>query len=114
MVRGNGDGWGYSGVSQRHRIKPTLGKGMAARETPQRQPRALEDAESNQRNVGILRAGGQINALRRAEGMKHRRKNGHVEAIDAANGETGLRVWHRVTMPETAYRSASASPRRSG
>src|SRR6266550_863410 len=114
MVRGNGDGWAYSGVSQRDRIKPTLGEGMAARETPQCQPRALEDAESNQRDVGILRAAGQINALRRAEGVKHRRKNGRVEAIDAANGEAGLKVWHRVTRPEAACRSASASPRRSG
>src|SRR6266550_1230018 len=102
MVRGNGDGWGDSGVSQWDRIKPTLGEGMAARETTQRQPRTFEDAESNQRNVGILRAGRQINALRRAEGVQHRRKNGRVQAIDAANGEAGLRVWHRVRRQEAA------------
>src|SRR5260370_27445770 len=114
MVRGNGDGWGDSRVSQRDRIKPSRGEGMATRKAPQRQPRAFEDAESNQRDIRILRAGGQIEALRRAEGMKHRRKNRRVQAIDAADGEAGLGVWHRVRRQEAACRSASASPRRSG
>src|SRR5258705_12555594 len=114
MVCRNGDGWGDSGVSQRDRIKPALGEGMAAREAPQRQPRTFDDAESNQRNVGILRAGGQIETLRRTEGMKHRRQDRLVQPIDAANGEAGFRVWHRVRRPEAAYRLASASPQRSG
>src|SRR6266851_3618225 len=114
MVRGNDDGWGYSGVSQRDGIKPSLGEGMAARKSPQRQPRAFEDAESNQRDIRILRAGGQIEAPRRAEGMKHRRKNRRVQAIDAADGEAGLGVWHRVRRQEAACRFASAFLRRSG
>src|ERR1700680_4129614 len=114
MVRGNGDGWGDSGVSQRDRVKSAFGEGMAARKPPQRKPRTFEDAESNQRNIGILRAGGQVDALRRAESVQHRRENGGVEAIDAADREAGLRVWHRVTTTEAACLLASASPQRSG
>src|SRR5580692_7518362 len=87
---------------------------MAARKPPQRKPRAFADAESNQCNVGILRTGGQINTLRRAERVKHRRENRRVEAIDAADRDAGLRVWHCVTRPEAAFPLASASPRRSG
>src|ERR1700692_4731550 len=87
---------------------------MAARKPPQRKPRALPDAESNQRDVGILRTGRQIDTLRRTERVKHRRENGRVEAIDAADREAGLMVWHCVTRPEAAFPLASASPRRSG
>src|SRR5258705_3305007 len=117
MVCRNGDGWGDSGVSLRDRVKPSLGEGMAAGETPQRQPRALEHAEPNQRHVRILRARGQINALCRTEGMKHRRQNRPVQPIDATHGEAGLEVWHRVTKPEAVYHAAClvrSSPPRSG
>src|SRR3981081_1510227 len=95
MVCRNGDGWGDSGVSQWDRIKPALGEGMAARKAPQSQPGAFKDAKPNQRNIGILRTSRKVQALRRAEGMKHRRQDRRVETIDAADGEAGWRVWHR-------------------
>src|SRR5580704_4458659 len=119
MVRGNGDGWACSRVSssrvsQRDGIEPSLREWMAARKPPQRKPRALENSESNQRNVGILRAGRQIKTLRRAEGMKHLRQNERVQTIDAADREAGLGVWHRVRRQEVAYRFASAFPQPSG
>src|SRR5438876_1164292 len=98
MVRGNGDGWGDSGVSERNRIEPALGEGMAAGKPAKSQPRALEHAESNQRDIRVLRTTRQIYALRRAERMKHRRQNRLVNAIHAANGEAGLRVWHRINQ----------------
>src|ERR1700737_4011499 len=114
MVFRNGDGWGDSGVSQWDRIKPALGEGMAARKAPQSQPGAFEDAEPNQRNISILRTRREVETLRRAEGMKHRRQDRRVEEIDAADREAGLGVWHRVTRAEAAFRHASASPRCSG
>src|ERR1700756_5676478 len=114
MVRRNGDGWGYSGVSQRNRIKASLGEGMAARQPPQRQPGALEHAESNQRNIGILRTRRQIDTLRWTEGVKHRRQDRRIQAIDAADGEAGFSVWHRVMKPEAACQPASVSLRRFG
>jgi hypothetical protein len=65
MVCGNGDGSVESGVSQRDGIEASLGEGMAAAEAAEGQPRALEDTEPDEGDVGVLGAGGEIAALSR-------------------------------------------------
>src|ERR1700733_729520 len=96
MVCRNGDGSGQIGVSQRNRIEASPGERMATRETPKREPRAFDNAESDEGNIRVLRAGGEIEALRRAESMENRRQNRLVDAIGNADGEGGLWVWRRV------------------
>jgi hypothetical protein len=43
---------------------------MAAGETPEGKPRAFEDAKPDESDVGILRAGGEIEAPAGAESME--------------------------------------------
>src|SRR5271168_361897 len=96
MVCGNSDGRGQTGVSQGDGIETSLGEGMAASETAQRQPGALEDAEPDEGDVGILRARREVETLGGAEGVEDRGQHGLVEPVDDADGECGLRVWHCV------------------
>jgi hypothetical protein len=95
MVCGNSDGWVQIGVSQRDWIKAAFGEGMATGKTAEGQPGALDDTETDQGDVGVLRAGGEIEALGRAEGVEDRRQDRLVDAIDDADCEAGLRIWHR-------------------
>ena|ERR1700677_1503336 len=96
MVCGNGDGWSQFGVSRGDGIQSTLGKRMAANDTTYGQPRALDDAKADKGDVGIFRAGREIEALSRAESVKNRRDDRLVEAIGDANSEAGLGIGHRV------------------
>src|SRR5690348_7225566 len=98
MVCRNVDGWGgagvsgtgrgrfgarprrLSGLSQGDRVEASLGEGMAAGQPAQSQPGAAEDTETDQRNVGVLRAGGQVDALRWAEDVEDRRQDALVDA----------------------------------
>ena len=57
--------------------------------------RSLEDAETDEGDVGVLGAGGEIEALRRAEGVEDRGQDGLVEPEGDADGEGGLGVGHR-------------------
>ena len=90
MVCVNGDGIRRLRVSIGDRIEAALGEGMAAAKPPQRQPRASNNAETHHRDIRILRAGRQVKALRRAEGMQHRRDHGPVDPEGDANGGAGL------------------------
>jgi len=96
MVCGNGDGRGQFRVSCWDGIQTALGEGMATREAANGQPGTPDDTETDQGNVGIFRAGREIEALGGAEGMKNRRHNGLIDAISDPNGEAGLGVVHRV------------------
>src|ERR1700678_120224 len=69
---------------------------MTAGETSKGQRRAFEDTEPHESDVGVLRAGGEIEALAGAEGVEKGRQYGFIEAIDDADSEAGLRVGHRV------------------
>jgi hypothetical protein len=94
MVCGNVDGWGWFGVSKGYWIEATLSEGMTAGDPAEGQPGASEDAEANEGDVGVFGAGGEIEALGGAEGVKDRRNDGLVKAVDDTDGERGLRVSH--------------------
>jgi hypothetical protein len=96
MVCGNSDGWGQIGVSQRDWIEAAFGEGMATGKAAEGQPGTLDYTVADQGDVGVLRAGGEIEALGRAEGMEDRRQDRLIDAIDDADREAGLRIWHRV------------------
>jgi len=95
MVLGNRDGRCEAGVSIGDGVEAAFGERMAAGEAAEREPRASEQAETDQRDVGVLRAGGQIEALRRAEGVQDGRDYGLVDAEGDADGELGGGVGHR-------------------
>jgi hypothetical protein len=96
MVCGNSDGRGQIGVSQGDGIEAALGEGMAAGEAAEGQPGAFEDAEADEGDVGVFRAGREIEALSGAEGVEDRGQDKLIDAIDDADGEGRLRGWHRV------------------
>jgi len=96
MVCGNVDRWGLFRVSKGYWIEATLSEGMTAGDPAEGQPGASEDAEANEGDVSVFGAGGEIEALGGAEGMKNRRHNGLIDAISDPNGEAGLGVVHRV------------------
>src|SRR5271170_3282755 len=97
MVWRNGGGWGQLGVSQGDGIQTAPGEGMATRKAAEGQPGAFDEAESDEGNIGIFGTGGEIEALCGAEGVENRRYDGPVETISNADGEAGLRIWHRVS-----------------
>jgi hypothetical protein len=94
MVCGNVDGMGRFGVSKGYWIEATLSEGMTAGDPAEGQPGASEDAEANEGDVGVFGAGGEIEALGGAEGVKDRRNDGLVKAVDDTDGERGLRISH--------------------
>jgi hypothetical protein len=100
MVCGNGDGWREARVSHGDGIEAALGKGMASGEAAECQPGAFEDAETDQGNVRVLGAGGKVEALGGAEGMKDRRQHGLVEPVCPADREAGLEISHCVKRHE--------------
>lgn len=51
-------------------VQAALGEGMTAGKAAEGKPGATDDSETRERNVGILRAGGEIEALREAEDMQ--------------------------------------------
>jgi hypothetical protein len=113
MVCGNGDGSRRIQVSRRNRVKAALRERMAPSHAPQRQPRALQDAEPSQRHIRILRARRQVHALAQAEGMKNRRHHRLVKPICDANGESRLRVGHftfKLTFKRHVRAAATVSP----
>src|SRR5215469_831939 len=61
-------------------IEASLGEGMAAEDASEREPGAPEDSEAVQRDVGVFRAGGQVDALRGANGVQQRREERFVGA----------------------------------
>jgi len=94
MVCWIGDGTGGPGVSIWDGIQAAFGKRMAAGEAPQRQPGTANRAETDHRDIGVLRAGGQIKTLRWAEGMKHRRHSRLIDPKSNTNREGGFVVDH--------------------
>ena len=106
MVCVNGDGIGLPRVSARDRIKAALGEGMATSEPAERQPGAADRSKTDQRDVGVLGAGGQVEALRRAEGVQNRRDNGFVDPEGDADGEAGfiVVVVRHFGTPDTDFR----------
>jgi len=98
MVLVNRDGRCWAGVSIGHGIEAAFGKGMATGEAAQRQPRTSKQAETDQRNVGVLRTGGQVEALRGAEGVQDGRDHGLVNTEGNADNELGLGVGHRAPV----------------
>jgi hypothetical protein len=86
MVCVNGDGWMRRGVSSGDGIEAAFGEGMAADEAAESQPGASEEAETNQGYVGVLGAGGEVETLRRAEGVEDGGEDGLVDAVSDANG----------------------------
>ena len=67
---------------------------MAAGEAPQRQPGSPKRPETDHRDIGVLRAGGQVKALGRAEGVENGRDDRLVGAEGDADGETGWGFGH--------------------
>jgi hypothetical protein len=63
---GGSGSWG----AQRYRIETAFSEGMAAGEATESQPGALDDAEADECYVGILRTGGEVEALRGAKGVE--------------------------------------------
>ena len=89
MVCVNGDGWGCAGVSLWDRIEAAFGEGMAAGEAAEGQPGASNEAETDEGDVGVFGAGGQIEALGRAEGVQDRGEHGLVDT----ERRCGWRAW---------------------
>jgi hypothetical protein len=96
MVCGNEDGWSRVQVSAGHRIEASFGEGMAAGKTPEGQPGAFENAKANEGDVGVLRAGGKVDALAGTEGMEDRGQNRLIETPGDADSEAGLRGGHLI------------------
>src|SRR5579871_3405152 len=90
----NGDGWGCTGVSVGDRIEAPFSEWMTAGDPAQSHPRAANGAKTNERYVGVLRAGRQIEALRWAEGVQYRRENRLIDTKGDTGGERGLGVGH--------------------
>lgn len=93
----NGDGIGGLRVSAGYRIEAAFAEGMAAGKAAQRHPRAAHRPETDHSNIGILRAGRQIKALRRAEGMQNGRNDGLIDPEGNANGDAGWGFGHNRT-----------------
>jgi hypothetical protein len=94
MVCGNVDGWGWFGVSKGHRIEASLREGVTAGNAAEGQPGAPHEAEADEGNVSVFGAGGEIEALSRAEGVENRRDDGLVKTVGDTDGERGLGVSH--------------------
>jgi hypothetical protein len=90
MVCVNGDGIGRLGVSEGDRVEAAFGEGVTAGEAPEGHPGTADGAETDQSDVGVFGAGGQIEALRGAEGVQDGRNDGLIDAEGEADGETGL------------------------
>lgn len=90
----NGDGIGALWVSRGDGIEAAFGEGVAAGKAPQGQPGAPENAETDQRDVGVFRTGGQIEALGWAEGVQDGRDDGLVDSVGDADGEGGFGIGH--------------------
>lgn len=85
---------GWPRVSIGDRIEPSFGERKAAGEATESHPGTTEGAKADQRNVGVLGTGGQVEALGWAEGVEDRRQNGPIDAKGDADGEGGLGIWH--------------------
>jgi len=83
-----------SGVSWRDGVEAAFGEGMAAGETAKGEPASAKEAEAGEGDVGVLGAGGEIEALRGADGVEDGREDGPVEAVGGADGEGGLGAGH--------------------
>jgi hypothetical protein len=94
MVCRNDDGWGRGGVSERNGVEAASGERMTPCEAPEGKPGAFENAEPDERDVGIFRTGREIKALGGTEGVEDRRQNRFVQPVNAADREAGLRVRH--------------------
>jgi hypothetical protein len=88
-------------LSVRNRIEPALAERVAAQQASKREPGAAENSEAVERDVGVLRAGGQVTALRWAEGVKDGRENGLVEAPCNEDG-AGLLLLTLRFLPQRA------------
>jgi hypothetical protein len=86
MVCVNGDGWIGRGVSGGDGIEAAFGEGMAAGEAAESEPGASEEAETDEGYVGVFRAGGEVEALRGAEGVEDGGEDGLVDAKRDADG----------------------------
>jgi hypothetical protein len=80
---GGGMGWVVSG---RDGIEATFTEGMAAREAAEGQPGASDDAETDEGHVGVLGAGGEVEALRGAEGVQDGGEDGFVDSEGYTDG----------------------------
>jgi hypothetical protein len=72
MVCGNVDGCGWFGVSKRYGIEAALCEGMAAGDSAEGQPGTSDNTETDESDIGVFGAGGEIEALGGAEGVKDR------------------------------------------
>ena len=86
MVCVNRDGRVGWGVSERDGVEAAFGEGMAAGEASESKPGASEEAETDQGYIGVFGAGGEVEALRRAEGVQDRGEDGLVDAECYADG----------------------------
>jgi hypothetical protein len=70
MVCVNWCGGSGSRGLQRYRIETAFSEGMAAGEAAEGEPGALDNTEADECDVGVLRTGGEVEALRGAEGVE--------------------------------------------
>jgi hypothetical protein len=84
----------------RDRVEAAFCEGVTTGKAAKGQPGAVDDAKSDECNVGVLRAGGEVEALGGTEGVEDGRQDGVVQPEGNADGEAGLGVWHRVRTNE--------------
>lgn len=92
-------GVGVSGaIGVGHGIEAALSEGMAAGEPLEREPGAADGAETDHGDVGVFGAGGQVEALRGAEGVQDGRDDGLIGAEGETDGEAGRRWFFGIKV----------------